>query len=401
MNVMRPVTIWMNMPSFYQNDLFAELAKKVDLRVVYDHGLTDDRLLLGWREPTAEYCSSTLDRDRKLRHAIAIAQSEKNRVHVINGMWAEPAFMMATLVLGSTGTPFAIYAECPDHTISRSGLRRGARAVVGHWVSRQASGLFAVSHFARDYFGKFGVQEQHIYPFGYFRNAVAPRMAPDSDNVSIVYIGQLVRRKGIDILLNAMAPLWPRFPGMRLRLVGVGPELASIVAKVQRDRLEGRVVLEGARSSSHIHELLARASLLILPSRWDGWGLVISEALSAGVPVIASDRCGAADLIVHGVNGYIFRSEDVESLRSVLSAFLSSDEGQMRAAAMRTGSALTIPLAAAYFVECLEHMCGCRADKPTPPWEEVLRRVGAESQNRGSNDSETLPDMKTTAWKSA
>ena len=60
---------------------------------------------------------------------------------------------------------------------------------------------------------------------------------------------------------------------------------------------------------------IAAADLLALPSRWDGWGLVVNEALAVGVPVIASNACGASDLIRQDVNGYVFTSEDAASLR--------------------------------------------------------------------------------------
>jgi hypothetical protein len=97
---MLPVTIWMNMPSFYQDDLFRELSSKVDLRVVYDHAMTDDRRELGWGEVKSEYQSRVLDQDHKLHQAVSIAHSERGRIHVINGIWAERAFAAVALTLG-------------------------------------------------------------------------------------------------------------------------------------------------------------------------------------------------------------------------------------------------------------------------------------------------------------
>jgi hypothetical protein len=114
------------MPSFYQDDLFRQLARKVDLRVVYDHAVTEDRRQLGWTEVTQEYHSRVLDRNRKVRQAIRIARSECERIHIINGIWAETAFTSVAFVLGKLGVPFAIYSECPDVTVSRPWLRRRA-----------------------------------------------------------------------------------------------------------------------------------------------------------------------------------------------------------------------------------------------------------------------------------
>ena len=367
------------MPSFYQDDLFRHLANVVDLRVVYDHALTEDRRQLGWTEVKSAYKSCVLDRDRKLRHAISIARSERDRIHIINGIWAETAFTAVAFVLGKLGVPFAIYSECPDVTVSRSWLRRRAHASVGHWVARRARALLAVSHLAADYFGSLGFAEDKIYPFGYFRaSPVSLQNVLQVDRVDIVYVGQLIHRKGLDILLRAIRPLLARNPQILLSLIGTGPERASIESGLRQDGLLGSVELEGAHPSSQIHERLARASLLVLPSRWDGWGLVINEAFAAGVPVIASDCCGGADLIVQGANGYRFRSESVDDLRTCLSAFLASDQKQMRAAALRTASSLAIPVVCEYLVACLEHMCGLREDRPLPPWEQVLHQLESE-----------------------
>ena len=387
---MLPVTVWMNMPSFYQDDLFCQLPRRVDLRVVYDHGITEDRRRLGWADVGRQYHSLVLGQDRKVRHAINIARSERDRIHIVNGIWAETAFTAVAFVLGTLGVPFAIYSECPDVTVSRSWLKRRTHTSVGRWVARRARAVFAISHLAADYFGSLGFAAAKIYPFGYFRaSPVQLENILHVDKVEIVYVGQFIHRKGLDILLRAIRPLLEKNPQVRLSLIGTGPDQTSIEAGLRKDGLLRSVELEGAHPSSRIHERLARASLLVLPSRWDGWGLVINEAFAAGVPVIASDRCGGADLIAPGVNGYRFLSENVDDLRTCLSAFLTSDQKQMRAAALRTASTLTITVVSEYLVACLEHMCGFREDKPVPVWEQVLQQL--ESEYVTAHSRFTLP----------
>jgi glycosyltransferase involved in cell wall biosynthesis len=366
---MLPVTIWMNMPSFHQDDLFRELSARVDLQVIYDHPMTNDRKELGWTEVKSEYNSCILEQNRKLRHAVSMARSERDRVHIINGIWAERTFAAVAFVLGNAGTSFAVYSEAPDILVSRSLPKRIARSVVGRWVAHRAGGLFAVSHLASDYYGGLGFSRDKIYPFGYFHSSPIELEAQlTTDRVDIVFVGRLIHRKGVDILMEAINPLLNEFPQLQLSFIGTGVEHAAIEARVRRDGLLGRVVLEGVCPSSRVHNRLARASALVLPSRWDGWGMVINEAFSAGIPVIASDRCGGADLILHGVNGYRFRSEDVDDLRGCLTAFLCAEQTKMRMAARKTGSALTMPLVSDYLVACLEHMCGKRFSRPVPPW---------------------------------
>jgi glycosyltransferase involved in cell wall biosynthesis len=106
-----------------------------------------------------------------------------------------------------------------------------------------------------------------------------------------------------------------------------------------------------------------------VPSRWDGWGLVVNEALSVGTPAIVSSCCGAAELITHGRNGYVVPSGDVEALRRCLEELLERrrEWPSLRAAAFASGRSLSTEVVGPYLVECIRHMVhGGR--RPCPPW---------------------------------
>jgi glycosyltransferase involved in cell wall biosynthesis len=367
------------MPTHHQEGLFRALALRTDLRVVYDHALTAERRQMGWDVACSGYEFRLLHPKRKVREATAIAWAERDRLHVINGIWAEPAFAAALIVLAASGARFAIYAEAPtdrkflgvEHR--RSPARRVLRSAFGRWVANRATGLLAVSHLASNYYSELGFRARQLYPFGYFRDLPLPSSRDHrTDILDVVFVGRLDYGKGVDILLEAIRPLMSDDRSLRVTLIGEGPDANRIAGVVGANRMADRIVLQGVLPSGQIHQRLVQADLLVLPSRGDGWGMVINEAFAAGIPVIASDRCGAADLICHGVNGYVFRSEGVDDLRSCLRAFLSADRKQMRAAAAQTGSALRIPVVADYLVACLEHMSGHRAERPTAPWEDVV-----------------------------
>ena len=65
-------------------------------------------------------------------------------------------------------------------------------------------------------------------------------------------------------------------------------------------------------------QMIANSDCLILPSRWDGWGAVVNEALMMGVPVICSDTCGASDLLGNPERGEVFKADSVAELADVL-----------------------------------------------------------------------------------
>ncbi len=261
--------------------------------------------------------------------------------------------------------------------LPRSPAKRLLRAGLGKMLTNKAAGLLAVSRLAEDFFRGMGARDQAIYPFGYFRSH--DLIAKDSGfenrdgKIEIVFVGQIVNRKGVDLLIEAIKPLFDQHPNLLLTIIGGGEMKPSLEGLVKSLGLCERISFEGVLPSAEIPARVAAADLLVLPSRWDGWGLVVNEAFSVGVPVIVSDRCGAADLVRGGVNGYIFRSEDVSDLRRRLSQFIDKrgDWPCFRAAAKTTGQSISAEQAAPYLVKCLKHMTGASSERPVPPWTQL------------------------------
>jgi hypothetical protein len=114
-----------------------------------------------------------------------------------------------------------------------------------------------------------------------------------------LFVGRLIERKGIDVLLDAFREV----DGGELWIAGDGP-LRHLVETAARE--DERVRLLGHADPPELERLYRRADVLVLPSYYDVWGLVVNEAQAHGLPVIATDEVGAAaDLIDDGVNGFV------------------------------------------------------------------------------------------------
>jgi glycosyltransferase involved in cell wall biosynthesis len=373
---MLPLTIWMNMPSFYQDCLFNTLSEsgEVELGVVFARETTEDRLRLGWNQAVRNYSHSFLLSKARILDAARIAWSKRSRVHIINGIWAEPSFAVALCVLALARCKFVVYAEAPDPRRAQTGLRAFLRRLFAGWVAKRALGFFAVSRFAERFYTHIGFARERVYPFGYFQThtvRAGSRAGLTSEKrTEVIFVGQLIHRKGVDVLLKSMQPMFSAYPDLRLSIIGSGEESVVLEEMARHLRIADRVSFEGTIGSETIQSRIALADVLVLPSRWDGWGIVVNEALSAGVPVIVSDRCGAADVVQHGINGYVFRNEDVDHLRACLQRFLDEvdDRASMRSAASARGQAVSAEVAATYMIKCLNHMAGDSEVRPTPPW---------------------------------
>ncbi|HZE73101.1 MAG TPA: glycosyltransferase family 4 protein [Pyrinomonadaceae bacterium] len=370
------LTVWMNMPSFYQADFFRSLlaSEEIDLQVIYARRLPADRLQLGWEDDLHGYPYKFLSPRRREIDAIKLAWSQSDRIHIVNGIFGEPSFTFTCAALALRGSTYLIHSEASDPSTPRSLARRMAKSALGSILTRRAAGVLSISRLAEDFYRSLKVPEEKIYAFGYFRHngrAInSPSPSKDNNRIEIIYIGQLVRRKGIDILLEALRPLFAQHRNLFLTIVGTGEMQTALQAQVEALGLDGRVLFEGAINSDSVPARLAGADLLVLPSRWDGWGLVVNEAFSAGVPVVVSDRCGAADLVRQGINGYVFRNESVAELRACLSAFLDAktNRPQLEASALGTASSISTEAVAPYLINCLKHITGLVKEKPLPPW---------------------------------
>jgi glycosyltransferase involved in cell wall biosynthesis len=374
---MLPLTIWMNMPSFHQDDLLTSLANsgEVELRVVFARELTAERMRLGWNAGTRQYRHRTLTNPYAIFEAGRIARRERDRLHIVNGIWAESAFAAALVALRMAGSRFVIHSEAPDAAQRRSLFKRWLLSTFGRWIIRSASGVLAISHFAADFYHELGFRDNTLYPFGYFRAlADGAELVSETANAAqteIIFVGQLIRRKGVDVLLEALRPLFAEYADLRLTLVGDGVDRAALKAQAAACGFQDRIAFAGAMPAANVQARIAAADLLALPSRWDGWGMVVNEALSLSVPVAVSTQCGASDLIRHDVNGYVFRSEDTQALRDCLRCFLRQRRDErlaMRRAARVTGESLAADIAARYLIDCLKHMTGIINDKPVAPW---------------------------------
>jgi len=130
----------------------------------------------------------------------------------------------------------------------------------------------------------------------------------------ILFIGQMIERKGVRDLIRAFRSIKGRDLG--LILVGEGPERE----KYRREFEEAeRIHWEGYKQTKDLGPFLAAADVLVMPSRLELWGLVVNEAMASGLPVISTTCSGATtDLVEDGVTGYSFAAGDEVALATLL-----------------------------------------------------------------------------------
>ncbi len=130
---------------------------------------------------------------------------------------------------------------------------------------------------------------------------------------TFVAIGSLIQRKGYDILIEAFRQSGLTQSGCKVVIVGAGREHDNLKRQIQRANLQDCVLLTGRKSKEEIISILAKSHAFILPSRAETFGVVCIEALSQGLPCIAT-ICGGPEEFIEDSNGMLIPVNDVAGL---------------------------------------------------------------------------------------
>ena len=201
-------------------------------------------------------------------------------------------------------------------TIQEVGYARTSwRIRLRRLLARRASGAVAYGVRAKEYLEGLGLDEPTIsigintvdVEFFYRRTEELRRRGPEQNTKrELLYVGYLVKRKRVDLLLDLASELRRRRDDFVLTIVGDGPELPVLTQYASRLELSGQVRFEGYKQKSELPQYFARATCFLFPTASDIWGLVVNEAMAAGVPCIVSPSAGvAADLIKDGHSGWV------------------------------------------------------------------------------------------------
>lgn len=136
-------------------------------------------------------------------------------------------------------------------------------------------------------------------------------------DVMLLYVGQLISRKGVQELLSAYGHIAEKVPNMTLVMVGGGPLEEELRRRIKDEKIPN-VVMTGKIDYDNIAAYYKAADCFILPTTEDNWSLVVPEAMACGLPVATTIYNGCYPELVHPENGWVFDSLNLESLVNTL-----------------------------------------------------------------------------------
>jgi glycosyltransferase involved in cell wall biosynthesis len=307
------VTVVSPEPTPYRAPLFDRIAERVELMVIYAARTVADRawevtlrhshtFLRGVRVPAARLL---------LRHdypvSVGVVQAlrtSRPEVVVVSG-WSTFASQAAILWCRARRVPYVVHVESHDLD-PRPRWRRRVKDAVATPIIGHAAGVLVVGSAARESVVARGARNVHVFANTIDverwteRAARLPRTA--HDGVIVLSVGRDVPEKGFDVLSAAC-----RQAGVRLETV------------------------HGGLTEDELARRYADADIFALVSRHEPWGVVVNEAAASGLPLVLSDRVGAAyDLLGNGENGFLVPVEDVGATAEALRKLAAEPELRRR-----------------------------------------------------------------------
>jgi glycosyltransferase involved in cell wall biosynthesis len=325
--------IWMNIPSHHMGAFFHSLRDSgIDLIVCYYDNIRTKRyayrLSIGWDEPDElsegeQYVPMSLE-------ALRLVPDWRDRIHIVPG-YGNQFLRKLALFLSKSKIPWIHWSER-----ARPGIYWWATYPLKKWyadlVNKHALGAFAQGRTAFDDFVAWGIDTTRI-SFLYY-SISGPNFDETVDETchvflsgrpAFVFLGTLIRRKAIDILIKAFAQTKCNNHDWALLLVGNDSSNGEYRRLATKLGVANDILFREPVNASDIYGVYRSAKVAVLPSRHDGWGVPLNEAASMGLALIGSNKTGSSyHLINPGQNGFQVLAGSVDSLAHAMRAYTNN-----------------------------------------------------------------------------
>lgn len=313
---------WQNILSMHQSAFIRSIAERYNVILVAEKEIVDSRIIDGWELP--DFGSTLIEIGPSKKRISEILENNRQAIHIFSGTKAFPMVHHAFRLAIKKNIRTGIIAEAGMGSGIIGYLRRRKTILFCLKYGKKIDFILAMGNLGVDWYTKNYFSKRKIFPFFYVvedipnKNELNDKKS-EQETVKLIVVAQLIKRKGIDILIRALHSL--SVHNWTLKIIGAGNEKENIINLINYLKLDNKISVIGASPHNKTMSYISSSDLLILPSRFDGWGAVVNEALIRGIPVITSNKCGASCLIDGKVRGAIFELKDA-SFVSVLESWI-------------------------------------------------------------------------------
>lgn len=353
------ICLWQHRPSIHQVALVKALKVKSNLTWLLEFRNTyPERVDMGWHmgEMNPDFVLSEIELEELLNRL------PEDCVHIFGGTRSSKKMRTAYKRLLSEKARVFVQTETPNHYRLWDKIKIFRGIIENVYEYKKLEGIFAIGSLGVNYFKLIGYEKKKIFPFGYFTQTTSNKTVNlKSNSYNIIYVGQLIKRKGVDILIKSLNGLDAKY---YLNIFGNGNSESDLKKLCMELNLGSKIKFNGSMSNIDVMGYIKASDILVLPSRWDGWGAVVSEALSNGTPVLVTDKCGSSILLRENYQGEVVKSGSVMSLRNAISNRIKHGKTtpDQRKRISQWADCISGDSAAQYLINCISGF------NPKPPW---------------------------------
>lgn len=332
------LSFYTNIPTPYQLSFFEALAEYFTLTVIY-YAVTENNR--EWKFSTPETYSVIVLKDNIIARTIqrwvldfhfswnvfAVTFNDKSNHVIVGGGYATPNATVALFVARLKNKKVAYFSEPLFEVSSR--IKYWLKWLYLRILNFCCDAIFCVGKKAALSFEKYAVTPtKYIIPYNIDEKAFSQlnetkveefkKRYKSNNEIIILSSGALIQRKGMDVLIKAIKDI--SNPDLRLIIIGNGPDKKYLLDLANGDP---RILLHGFSAADEVPYFYAISDVFAFASRYDGWAVVINEAIAANLPIVSSNKVGAAiELLTHEIDGLLCESDDIDAFSTAISSLV-------------------------------------------------------------------------------
>lgn len=315
------IILWQNIISSLQSYFIRELSDIYEVVLVVEQQISTERIKQGWKIPNMGNAKVIVVNNDK--EVFSFLKSNTDCIHFFSGFTSYPLIKIAFKEIIKTNK-VNIIAESAIQMGWKKHFRFFIYKYYFYKYDKSINFIFAMGDIGVNWYNSIGFSQEKLINFQYFTELPeAVIYERNNDKFQLLFIGQLIKRKGVDNLLTAISSL--KNKKFHLTIIGDGILKKDLLRIVKLNNLENNITFKGNLDNKEAMLFINNiADCLILPSRFDGWGAVVNEALSRGVQAIVSDKCGACKMIINNNFGKVYSESSISDLVSSIDELIEN-----------------------------------------------------------------------------
>jgi L-malate glycosyltransferase len=239
--------------------------------------------------------------------------AKRDKIDIIHGHFAYPISFLCYLLSKSLKIPYCITEHSSDFN---KGFRTKIHRFLGLLGLKSANGIFSSGELLAKYLGQLLKKEVKVLHNTINLDKYNLDVKSDIMPFSIGFLGILNdNRKGLDLLMEALSEI--KLFDYVLHIGGEGKRLEDFKTLAVNFGIDDKCIFHGSVDPKDVPSFMAKCNAFILPSRAESFGVVVIEAMAAGLPVIAT-RCGGPEYLITEETGFVVEKENIRELRNAI-----------------------------------------------------------------------------------